>query len=51
MTVAQACVFMEDPSIADAPFEQKKDFLLEKGVSEFVVAGAACTAPDATLVL
>ena len=51
MTVPQACVFMEDASVAGVSFEEKKAFLMSKGVSEFVVAGAACTAPDATLVL
>ena len=51
MTVPQACVFMEDASVAGVSFEEKKAFLMSKGVSEFVVAGAACTAPDSTLVL
>ncbi len=49
LSVAQACTFMEmEPSVS---FEEKKAFLLSKGVSEFVVAEAACTAPDTTLVL
>merc|ERR1719454_2620460 len=49
MSVPQACVFMADcPSV---PFEEKKAFLLSKGVSEFVIAEAACTASDTTLVL
>jgi hypothetical protein len=33
------------------PFEEKKAFLLSKGVSEFVIVEAACTASDTTLVL
>ena len=49
LTVAQACVFMEKaPTVS---FADKKTFLLSKGVSEFVIAEAACTAPDTTLVL
>ena len=49
MTVPQACKFMEDNK--GVSFAEKKAFLLEKGVSEFVIAQAACTAPDTTLVL
>ena len=49
MSVPAACRFMEaNPSV---PFADKKAFLLTKGVSEFVIAEAACTAPDASLVL
>ena len=51
MTVPQACVFMEDPSVASVPYAEKKAFLIEKGVPEFVIIEAACTAPDTTLVL
>ena len=51
MTVPQACVFMEDSSVASVPYAEKKAFLLEKGVPEFVIIEAACTAPDSTLVL
>ena len=36
---------------AAVPFEEKKAFLIEKGVPEFVISQAACTAPDKTLVL
>lgn len=49
MSVGQACAFMEME--ASTSFEDKKAFLLSKGVSEFVIAEAACTAPDTTLVL
>ena len=49
MSVAQACAFMEMET--STSFEDKKAFLLAKGVPEFVVAQAACTAPDTTLVL
>ena len=49
MTVAQACIFMaEAPEVS---FADKKAYLLEKGVSEFVITEAACTATDTTLVL
>jgi len=49
MSVPQACAFMAmSPSV---PFEEKKAFLLSKGVSPFVVTEAACTAPDTALVL
>ena len=49
LTVAQACKFMEEnPSVS---FEEKKAFLLSKGVSPFVIIESACTAPDSTLVL
>ena len=51
MTVAQACAFMADPSVAKVSFEEKKAFLSAKGVPDFVIAEAACTAPDTTLVL
>ena len=51
MGVAEACTFMADPSVAGVSFEAKKAFLAGKGVSEFVIAEAACTAPDTTLVL
>jgi hypothetical protein len=48
-TVAGACTFMmANPGIS---FEEKKAFLLEKGVPAFVIAQAACTAPDAAIVL
>ena len=43
MSVSQACVFMATPG---STFAAKKSFLLEKGVSPFVIAEAACTAPD-----
>lgn len=49
MGVPAACKFME--SNPDVTFAEKKAFLLGKGVSEFVIAEAACTAPDTTLVL
>ena len=49
MTVPQACKFMEDNQ--GVSFAEKKAFLLEKGVSEFVIAQSACVAPDTTLVL
>ena len=49
MTVDQACKFMA--SNPEMPFEEKKAFLVSKGVSAFVIAEAACTATDATLVL
>ena len=49
MSVAQACRFME--ANAAVPFDEKKAFLLAKGVSPFVIAQAACTATDAQLVL
>ena len=49
MSVAQACTFMaSNPGVS---FAAKKEFLLEKGVTEFVIAEAACTATDTTLVL
>ena len=49
MGVPAACRFMEaNPSVS---FAEKKAFLLTKGVGEFVIAEAACTAPDTTLVL
>ena len=49
MSVGQACKFMEmEPSVS---FAEKKAFLLGKGVSEFVITEAACTATDTTLVL
>ena len=49
LSVPAACKFMEaNPSVS---FEEKKAFLLEKGVPEFTIAQAACTAPDTTLVL
>ena len=49
MSVPAACKFMEsEPSVS---FAAKKAFLLEKGVPEFVIIEAACTAPDSTLVL
>jgi len=49
MSVPQACTFMAmAPSVS---FEEKKAFLLSKGVSEFVITEAACTAPDLALVL
>ena len=49
MGVPAACAFMEaNPAVS---FADKKAFLLSKGVSEFVVAQAACTAPDTALVL
>lgn len=51
MTVAQACAFLADPSIAGESFEAKKAYLASKGVSDFVISEAACTAPDTTLVL
>ena len=38
-------------SCPDVPFADKKAFLLEKGVPEFVIAESACTASDTTLVL
>ena len=49
MSVAQACKFMEDN--AGVSFEEKKAFLAGKGVSSFVIAQAACTATDTSLVL
>ena len=49
MSVGQACAFMEME--AATSFADKKAFLLSKGVSEFVVAQAACTAPDTNLPL
>lgn len=51
LTVAQACTFLADPSVASVSFADKKAFLASKGISEFVIAEAACTAPDLTLVL
>ena len=51
MGVAEACTFMADASVAGVSFEAKKAFLAGKGVSAFVIAEAACTAPDTTLVL
>lgn len=49
MGVTAACKFMEaNPAVS---FADKRAFLLSKGVSEFVIAQAACTAPDTTLVL
>ena len=49
MGVAAACKFMEaNPAVS---FADKRAFLLSKDVSEFVIAQAACTAPDTTLVL
>ena len=51
MSVSQACVFLANPAIASTSFADKKAFLEGKGVSAFVIAEAACTAPDTTLVL
>ena len=49
MGVPAACKFIEaNPTVS---FADKKAFLLSKGVSEFVIAEAACTAPDTSLVL
>lgn len=51
MSVAQACIFMADPSLESVSFADKKSFLLSKGVSSFVITESACTASDTTLVL
>jgi hypothetical protein len=51
MSVPEACTFLADPSVASVSFAEKKTFLESKGVSAFVIAEAACTAPDTTLVL
>ena len=49
LSVPAACKFMEANPVGVV--EEKKAFLLEKGVPEFTIAQAACTAPDTTLVL
>ena len=48
MSDVRAAVLEANPAV---PFAEKKAFLLAKGVSELVISQAACTAPDATLVL
>ena len=51
MTVAEACNFMADPSVASVSYADKKAFLASKGVPAFVIVEAACTAPDTNLPL
>jgi len=51
MSVPQACTFLADPSLMSVDFAAKKVYLLSKGVSEFVITAAACTATDTALVL
>ena len=43
MTVAQACAFMQDPSLSSMTVEAKLEFLASKGVDAFVGSQASCT--------
>ena len=42
MTVAEACKFMADPSLASASVADKNAFLASKGVDAFVIAQSEC---------
>jgi hypothetical protein len=46
MSVAQACTFLANPSLAGASTADKKAFLASKGVSAFVIAQSECVAPE-----
>ena len=42
MTVAQACAFMQDPTLVAMSCEAKAAFLEAKGVNSFVIVQAGC---------
>ena len=46
LSVAQACAFFADTSVAGVPTAEKKSFLAQKGASAFVIAQAECVAPE-----
>jgi len=43
MSVAQACAFMQDPSLSGMTVEAKLEFLATKGIDAFVGSQASCT--------